>query len=51
MIALILLMLKPQIVALCGIDLGLWLMYVALALTVYSGVDYVVKLNKQISWS
>ncbi len=51
MIALILLMLKPQIVALCGIDLGLWLMYVAVALTIYSGLDYVLKLNKQIDWN
>lgn len=51
MIALMLLMLKPQIVALCGANLGLILMYVALLLTVYSGVDYVVKLNKQITWS
>lgn len=51
MIALILMMLKPQIVALCGIDIGLILMYVALVLTVYSGIDYVVKLNKRISWS
>ena len=51
MFALMLLMLKPQIVALCGVVLGLLLMYVALILTVYSGVDYVVKLNKQITWS
>ena len=51
MIAFMLLMLKPQIVALCGVNLGLILMYVALLLTVYSGVDYVVKLNKQITWS
>lgn len=51
MVALMLMMLKPQIVALCGVDLGLLLMYVALILTVYSGVDYVVKLNKQITWS
>ena len=51
MIALMLLMLKPQIVALCGVNLGLILMYVALLLTVYSGVDYVVKLKKQITWS
>ena len=51
MFALMLLMLKPQIMALCGINLGLWLMYVALILTVYSGMDYVWKLNKQITWS
>lgn len=51
MIALMLLMLKPQIVALCGIDIGLWLMYVAVALTIYSGLDYVLKLNKQITWN
>ena len=51
MIALMLLMVKPQIVAVCGIDLGLWLMYVAVALTIYSGLDYVLKLNKQITWN
>lgn len=51
MIALMLLMVKPQVVALCGIDLGLWLMYVAVALTIYSGLDYVLKLNKQITWN
>ena len=51
MVALFLLMLKPQVMALCGIDLGLIIMYVALVLTVYSGLDYVVKLNKQIKWS
>ncbi|MBR5318221.1 MAG: CDP-diacylglycerol--glycerol-3-phosphate 3-phosphatidyltransferase [Peptococcaceae bacterium] len=51
MIALMLLMLKPQIVALCGLNVGLWLMYVAVILTVYSGLDYVLKLNKQITWN
>lgn len=51
MVALMLLMLKPQITAICGIDLGLWLMYVAVVLTVYSGLDYVLKLNKQINWN
>ena len=51
MIALMLLMVKPQVVALCGIDLGLWMMYVAVALTIYSGLDYVLKLNKQITWN
>ena len=51
MIALMLLMVKPQVVALCGIDLGLWIMYVAIALTIYSGLDYVLKLNKQITWN
>ena len=51
MIALMLLMVKPQIVDLCGVDLGLWLMYVAVALTIYSGLDYVLKLNKQITWN
>jgi len=51
MIALILLMLKPQIIALCGINIGLWVMYVAVALTIYSGLDYVLKLNKQITWN
>ena len=50
-IALMLLMVKPQVVALCGIDLGLWIMYVAVALTIYSGLDYVLKLNKQITWN
>ena len=48
---LMLLMVKPQVVALCGIDLGLWIMYVAVALTIYSGLDYVLKLNKQITWN
>ena len=51
MIALMLLMVKPQVVALFGIDLGLWIMYVAVALTIYSGLDYVLKLNKQITWN
>ena len=51
MIALILLMLKPQIIALCGVNIGLWVMYVAVALTIYSGLDYVLKLNKQITWN
>lgn len=51
MIALMLLMLKSQIVALCGVNVGLWLMYVAVILTVYSGLDYVLKLNKQITWN
>lgn len=51
MIALFLLMLKPQVVALCGVDLGLWFMYIAVALTIYSGADYVLKLNKQITWN
>lgn len=51
MIALMLLMVKPQVVALCGIDFGLWIMYVAVALTIYSGLDYVLKLNKQITWN
>ncbi|MBO5141260.1 MAG: CDP-diacylglycerol--glycerol-3-phosphate 3-phosphatidyltransferase [Peptococcaceae bacterium] len=51
MIALMLLMVKPQIVDLCGINIGLWLMYVAVALTIYSGLDYVLKLNKQITWN
>ena len=51
MIALILLMLKPQTIALCGINIGSWLMYVAVILTIYSGVDYVIKLNKQITWN
>ena len=51
MIALMLLMVKPQIIDLCGINIGLWLMYVAVFLTVYSGLDYVLKLNKQITWN
>ena len=51
MIALMLLMVKPQIIDLCGINIGLWLMYVAVALTIYSGLDYVLKLNKQITWN
>ncbi|MBO5365054.1 MAG: CDP-diacylglycerol--glycerol-3-phosphate 3-phosphatidyltransferase [Peptococcaceae bacterium] len=51
MIALMLLMVKPQIVDLCGFNIGLWLMYVAVALTIYSGLDYVLKLNKQITWN
>ena len=51
MFALMFLMLKPQIVALCGINIGLWLMYAAVILTVYSGLDYVLKLNKQITWN
>ena len=51
MIALMLLMVKPQIVDLCGINIGLWLMYVAVTLTIYSGLDYVLKLNKQITWN
>ena len=51
MFALMFLMLKPQFVALCGINIGLWLMYAAVILTVYSGLDYVLKLNKQITWN
>ncbi len=51
MFALMLLMLKPQIMTLCGVNIGLWLMYVAVILTVYSGLDYVLKLNKQITWN
>ena len=50
MFALMFLMLKPQIVALCGVNIGLWLMYAAVILTVYSGLDYVLKINKQITW-
>ncbi|MBR4944698.1 MAG: CDP-diacylglycerol--glycerol-3-phosphate 3-phosphatidyltransferase [Peptococcaceae bacterium] len=51
MFALMLLMVKPQIMALCGVNIGMWLMYVAVVLTVYSGLDYVLKLNKQITWN
>ena len=51
MFALMFLMLKPQIVAVCGINIGLWLMYAAVILTVYSGLDYVLKINKQITWN
>ncbi len=50
MIALILMMLKGPVMALCGINLGLWLMYAAVVLTVYSGLEYVWKLSKQIRW-
>ena len=51
MFALMFLMLKPQIVAPCGVNIGLWLMYAAVILTVYSGLDYVLKINKQITWN
>ncbi len=51
MIALVLLILKAQVVAFCGYNLGIIFLYVALFLTLYSGYDYFVKLSKQISWS
>lgn len=51
MVALTLLILKPQVVMLFGFNLGMPLLYIALILTIYSGIDYVIKLSKQISWS
>lgn len=51
MIALVLLLLNPQLQGLLPINLGMVVLYIALALTVYSGIDYVVKLNNKISWS
>ena len=51
MFALMFLMLKARIVAWCGWNLGLGLMYLALLLTIYSGIEYVVKLNKKMNWN
>lgn len=51
MVALVLLMLKPDVINLVGFDLGLIVLYIALFLTLYSGYDYFAKLNKKISWS
>lgn len=51
MIALVLLILKENVVAVVGFDLGIWVLYLALVLTLYSGFDYFAKLSKQISWS
>lgn len=50
MIALFLMMIPNIVVGLCGINIGLWLMYVAVILTIYSGMDYVIKISKQIKW-
>ena len=47
MIALVLLILKAQVVAFCGYNLGIIFLYVALFLTLYSGYDYFVKLSQQ----
>ena len=38
-------------VALCGYNLGMLFLYVALFMTLYSGIDYFVKVGKKISWS
>ena len=51
MIALILLMLNPQLEVILGFNLGIIVLYVALILTLYSGLDYLLKLKNQISWS
>lgn len=51
MIALILLMLNPQLEAILGFNLGIIVLYAALVLTLYSGLDYLLKLKNQISWS
>lgn len=51
MFGLILLILKPFVIGLIGINLGLWLMYIALFFTLYSGYDYFAKLKNQIKWS
>ncbi len=51
MIALVLLILKANVVALCGYNLGMLFLYVALFMTLYSGIDYFVKVGKKISWS
>lgn len=51
MIALILLMLNPQLEAILHFNLGLIVLYIALILTLYSGLDYLLKLKNQISWS
>jgi len=51
MFGLILLILKPFVIGIIHINLGLWLMYVALFFTLYSGYDYFVKLKDQIKWS
>lgn len=51
MIALILLMLNPQLETILGFNLGIIVLYAALVLTLYSGLDYLLKLKNQISWS
>lgn len=51
MIALILLMLNPQLEDILGFNLGIIVLYAALVLTLYSGLDYLLKLKNQISWS
>ena len=51
MIALILLILKADVVAVTGYNIGMIFLYLALFMTLYSGIDYFVKVGKQISWS
>lgn len=51
MIALVLLILKADILAWTGYNIGMLFLYLALFMTVYSGVDYFIKVGKQISWS
>ena len=51
MFALILLILKPFVLQVLHFNLGLWLLYVALFFTLYSGYDYFAKLRNQIKWS
>ncbi len=51
MIALILLILKADVLAVTGYNIGMIFLYLALFMTLYSGIDYFVKVGKQISWS
>lgn len=51
MIALILLMLKLEVIMLCEINVRLWMLCTAVVLMVCSGVDYVRKPNKQVMWN
>ena len=51
MIALILIILKADVVAVTGYNIGMIFLYLALFMTLYSGIDYFVKVGKQISWS
>jgi len=51
MFAVIFLIIKPLVISAININIGMVLMYVALALTIYSGCDYFIKIGKQISWS
>ena len=51
MIALILLILKANVVAVTGYNIGMVFLYLALFMTLYSGIDYFVKVGKKISWS